>query len=298
MTGKKWMKVERHTRFMFYGALLTLFTASVFSSGCMQNAFLRGRVYDVSGQELPGVVVRVIGTEYEGLSNGNGIYSLRSASGELELEFAKTGYAPVRQTVSVPSLGIFDIEPVQLWPIPVGEGVYTFENFRYRQTDHPRVNRYNIQDAGFAYGTPVEPSLEITYADPKESPDRNPPPLIAHKMSPYDARLHKLRKVNAAMAHTGAVGRGDKSKRDIQYTEEVWIADEAIQITTRPLDEPERLLLEMRATRPLTPGVYAIHWGALEGYDSIDPRVFLFEVIEPVTENVQEADEDEKTSES
>jgi hypothetical protein len=30
----------------------------------------------------------------------------------------------------------------------------------------------------------------------------------------------------------------------------------------------------------LTPGVYAVHWGALEGYTTTDSRMFLFRVGE------------------
>ena len=251
----------------------------LFTSGCMQNAFLRGSVTDVSGEELPGAVVRVKGTGYEGLSNGNGRYSFRLLSGTVEIEFAKTGYTLAHRTVTVPSFGILDLEPVQLWPLPVGEGVYTFENFQYSQTDHPRVNRYTVQNAGIAYGTPVEPGLKIDYVDPATNPEANPPRLITHKMPAYDAHLNKLRKVKAAIVQTGSGSAAGKKGKEIQYNEEVWIAGEAIPLFSQPLDEPERQLLELRAAQPLSPGVYAVHWGALEGFDSIDPRAFLFSVV-------------------
>lgn len=261
-------------------------------SGCMQNALLRGTVTDISGEELPGVVVRVAGTAHEGLSNANGVYSCRVASGDLGIEFSKTGYATVHRTVTVPSLGILDMEPVQLWPLPMGEGVYTFNNFRYQATERPRVNRYAVKDKGFAFGTPVEPGVTIAYADPQDFPEANPPHLIAHKMPAYDAHLCSLQKVKAAMAQAGALSAKDKKDEKIPYNEDVWIAGEPIPLLSRPLDEPERQLLELRPAQPLEPGVYAIHWGALDGYDGIDHRAFLFSVVEKGAEG-EEAGEGE-----
>ncbi len=261
--------------------------------GCAQNAFVRGQVTDVSGQELPGVVVRVVGTGYEGLSNANGRYSFRTISGTLDVEFLKTGYTAVHRQVAVPSLGMVDIETVQLWPLPVGEGIYSFEQHRYQQADHPRVNRYRVQDAGIAYGTPVEPTLTITHMDPEIEPNKNPPRFYSHKLPAYDARLHKLRKVKAAMAQTGSVTQSDKSRKNIQYNEEIWIPEEAIPLLSCPVDEPEHLLLELRPSQPLAPGVYAIHWGALDGYDGIDHRAFLFSIVEPESEDSEEGEEEE-----
>lgn len=265
----------------------------VLLSGCMQNALLRGKVNDISGQELPGVVVRVTGSSYEGLSNANGDYSFRVASGNLEIDFAKTGYAPVHMSVTVPSLGILDLEPVRLWPLPVAEGVYTFINFRYQATERPRVNRYIVKDKGFAFGTPVEPGVTIDYADPKACPEENPPRLIAHKMPAYDAHLCRLQKVKASLAQTGLLSTNDKKNEKIPYNEDIWIAAESIPLISKPLDEPERQLLELRPTQALEPGAYAIHWGALDGYDGIDHRAFLFSIVEKTSENPENEGETE-----
>ena len=160
-------------------------------TGCVQSAFLRGTVEDISGEELPGAVVRVSGTEYEGLSNANGHYGFRTVSGTLDVVFLKTGYTSVHKQVVVPSLGVLDVDAVQLWPLPVGEGVYAFQQNKYTQTDHPRVNGYRLQDAGIAYGTPVEPSLVLRYVDPETDPEGNPPRLYAHRLPAYDARQHQ-----------------------------------------------------------------------------------------------------------
>ena len=59
----------------------------------------------------------------------------------------------------------------------------------------------------------------------------------------------------------------------------------------RPLDEPDRLLVELAPAAMLEPGTYAVHWGAFEGLASLEPRVFLFRVPDPAaTEEEKEAE--------
>lgn len=271
--------------------------------GCSENAFLRGTVYDISGEQLPGVVVRVVGTDYEGLSNALGNYYFRAASGNLVLEFCKTGYAPVRKPISVTSLGFTNVEDVKLWPLPASEGVFAFINFKYHQADHPRVNRYLIKNGGVGYGTPVEATLRIPFTPPEEDPAKNPPSLIAYKMPKYDAHLHKLKKVEAAPFPISSSGKAERPPKEVQYNLKVWVADEPIPLSSRFIDETEQFLMELVPSVPLEAGVYAVHWRALEGYDSIDPRIFLFdyyseEPLEKLEGELAEKEKETVTSES
>ncbi len=240
------------------------------------------------------MVVRVAGTDFEALSTATGHYSLRVAPGELSINFFKTGYTPVHITLSALATGAVEGPPVSLWPLPLGEGVYLFQNFRYHQAEHPRVNRYRVETLGLVFGTTVEPQLAIDWVAPEEMPDMNPPLLIAHKLPPYDARMHKLQQVKAAPAPLAGMSVDAPPAKQPQYTEKVWIAEEPVALRARPIDEPEKLLVELRAAQALEPGAYAIHWGALEGYDSIDPRVFLFRIVpapEPETPPEGEGEE-------
>lgn len=274
-----------------YTDALLCVTLCIVLFGCGQTSRIKGITTDVSGAELPGVVIRVVGTAHEGFSNANGAYSFRSLPGELELEISKTGYAPVHRSITAPSLGVFNMDPIQLWPLPPAEGVYTFYRYHYEATERPRANRYLVENEGIAFGTPVEPGIVIPYADPKSNPELNPPRLIAHRMPVYDARFCRLRKVKATAAQSTSVKAKDNKNKKLSYTEDVWVADESIPLISTPLDEPERLLMELCPTMPLEPGAYAIHWGALDGYDSIDHRAFLFSVIE---ENEEEDKENEE----
>ncbi len=263
--------------------------------GYMHSVYVRGAVTDTSGQALPGVVVRVANSDFGALTNALGNYSLGAATGQLQLEFMKTGYTPARLEVTVDAPGVVEAAPVALWPLPMVEGVFLFKNYRYYQTTHPRPNQYNVKGHGVAFGTPVAPELIIPWKDSETHPEANPPVFVGHRMPAYDARLHKLHRTEAALIHdTRESEHNPDNTTELQYHEEVLIAEHPIPLRSRILDEMERLLVELRPLRPLEPGVYAIHWGALEGYDSIEPRIFLFEMEAPETDpEAEDEDEDE-----
>jgi hypothetical protein len=61
---------------------------------------------------------------------------------------------------------------------------------------------------------------------------------------------------------------------------EVWASEVSLPVELVPIDEPERCLIQVRLSEALTPGLYGVHWGALEGYTATDPRLFLFEVVD------------------
>lgn len=270
--------------FIYFGAIfmvLVLFPACEY----MHKVYLQGEVRDVSGQSLPGVVVKVRGTEYEDLSNGLGRYFFGAVTGNLELEFMKTGYAPARIEITVDSLGRVEVPSVALWPLPVGEGVYYCKAYQFHAATRPRPNRYQVKEMGERWGTPVNTELILPWPDPETQEAENPPLMIGHKVPAYDARMHKMQQVNAALIRSQARPQIEPdNETDMQYPEEIWIAEQSIPIHSRVLDEPEKLLVELKAGIPLEPGVYAIHWGALEGYDSIDPRIFMFALVEPASE--------------
>ena len=66
-----------------------------------------------------------------------------------------------------------------------------------------------------------------------------------------------------------------------EVEEQVWVSDAAVPVTIQPLDGPDRALFRVEPVEPLTPGVYAVHWGGLDGLTGIEQRVFLFRVLDP-----------------
>jgi hypothetical protein len=280
-----------------YTSLICVAVVLLTGCGYMHKVYLRGQVSDVSGQALPGVSVRIAGTELEALTSAIGQYSLGATTGSLQLEFFKTGYAPARLDVTVETLGRTEVAAVSLWPLPISEGVYFYKSYRYFPTNHPRPNRYKVKDIGNALGTPVTPDLIIPWVDAESEPASNPPCMIGYKVPAYDARMHRLQRVNAALIQTAGKGNVEATgEGEIQYPEEVWIAETPVPLRSNVLDEPEKLLVELGAVSPLIPGIYAIHWGALKGYDSIEPRIFIFELKAPeeATEEANEEDSEEE----
>jgi hypothetical protein len=106
------------------------------------------------------------------------------------------------------------------------------------------------------------------------------PLIIAHKVPTYDLHCNRLIAVKAA----DALLPGADAPKPEAFTRDAWVPADRIGMVARPIDEPGRLLVELRPDGPLQPGVYAIHWGAFEGYASIEASAYLFEVRPAVME--------------
>ena len=122
-------------------------------------------------------------------------------------------------------------------------------------------------DNRIVYGTRHQIQLAITEPEPM---------LIAHKMQPaYDAQFCRMHLIEVTLQEPGGE----------PYTREVLTKDEPLPIDVAPVDPPEkRLLYGCSRSEPLVPGAYAIHWGALDGYRTADPRMFLFRIVAPEAE--------------
>ena len=242
---------------------------------------------------LPGVAVSLGHTDRQAITGVTGHYQLRCPPGRLELDFAKTGYTPAHLRLDAQKARTTDAAPVRLWPLPPGKGVYLFEEDpaapgigeRYRESTRTEPKPYEVKEAEGTLppGTPVHatkirPELETFHTQPL---------LIAHKLPPYDARLCRLEAVEATPTHTQAGG----------YTETVWAPVTTLALLAIPIDEPQRLLLELRPMAPLEPGIYAVHWGAFDGHPTTDPRGFLFQVVDPNAPPEAEPEAEEDTEE-
>ena len=105
-----------------------------------------------------------------------------------------------------------------------------------------------------------------TRRDPKLTTHDSAPVIVCYKTPRYNVRLSRMRRADAKL------GPGDS------HLFEVWTAGGTLRADLSPLDQPEGLLLKLRIDQPLEPGVYAVHWGALEGYTTIETIVFMFRV--------------------
>ena len=281
------------------GALGAVLLAALLA-GCRPEAALRGTVRDMNGEALPGVAVSVDGAEASVITSALGRYSVHCPRGPVRLEFVKTGYAPATSAVD-DAHGKVEMPEIKLWALPPTEGVFLLEQMRFKELDHPRLNRYHVEKGDPVMGTPVIP--KVMAGVPFGGPDAAPaaPRLVAHKLPPYDAHLTRVRQVRASSQQASPpAAAGSTPAPPVVYGENVWIADKDVPLVERPLDEPDRLLVELTPSAMLEPGTYALHWGAFEGLASLEPRVFLFRVPDPAaTEEEKEAEpasspEDEK----
>jgi len=222
-------------------------------------------VVDVKGDALPGVAVAVKGTEHQAVTDALGQYRLRCRPGDITLAFIKTDYTPGRLELEVDEPRTVEPAAVTLWPLPPYKGVYLFKDFRYRQTTKTEPKPYKNEDGTPLFGTKVAPEVRTTRPEPL---------LIGYKLPSYDVRLARLRDQEASPL--GTAGQGDNA-----FRESIWAPAGAIGVMANPIDEVDRLLLQFQPAEPLEPGVYALHYGALNGYTSTDPFIYLFRVAAP-----------------
>ncbi len=259
--------------------------------GCAPEAVLRGTVCDMGGEALPGVAVSVEGGDVSVITSALGLYSLHCPRGRVRLDFVKTGYTPSAVTVEN-AQGTVAMDKVKLWALPPTEGVFLLEHMRFKELDHPRPNRYHVEKGDPVLGTPVMPKTESMA--PFGGPDavEGAPRLIASKLPPYDAHLTRVRQVRASSQPPAPpAAAGAAAAAPVVYSEKVWVADKDIPLTQHPLDEPDRLLIELVPSAMLEPGTYAVHWGGFEGLASLEPRVFLFRVPDPAATAEQKESE-------
>lgn len=244
-------------------APLCLVLATLCLGGCEFRTSVRGTVVDVRGERLPGVAVTVRGVEAQAVTTGVGEYALRCPPGPAILDFSKTGYTPGRLDLSVPESGAAQATEVRLWPLPGGQGVYLFEDFRYHDLTRTEARPYRLPERGAVWASRV-PAARKTADDQ---------PLIIYYLLPaFDAVLHRVRPAD---------GTPPQAEAGSDYTEPIWVAERLVASQVIPVDEPDRLLLELRPSEPLEPGTYAVGWGALDGYVTTHPYVYLFEVLAP-----------------
>jgi len=264
------------------------------AAGCNRTATLHGAVVDVQGHALPGVAVTVVENGAQSVTDGVGRYGdrgrlfiktdigwtvdfargkrLPAPQGRVHVDFIKTGYTTGHIALDVDGFGPVEVRPVMLFPLPQRAGVYVYQNHQYREMIRTRPKRYSWRASESEPYTPtfgVELDPETQLSDPAGI-------LLFHLLPDYDVALHRLerREVVAAQDAVGAPEGG-------AFTQQAWVPDTRIPAAVIPVDEPERTLIELRPDAPLASGVYGVHWGALEGYFTTEPMVYLFTVPDP-----------------
>lgn len=266
-------------------------------SGCPREMTLRGdlpdanglpkpAVVDIAGEALPGVAVSVYGADRQAVTDGTGQYRISAPRGYHQIDFEKTGYAPARVVLDGVEGSSVDMPQTVMWPLPDSQGVYAFENGRYRSLTRVEPHRYLSGETTSVFGSKKGPE---SFIDPKKMPM-----LVVYRLPGFDLQLSSLHQVELTPAEAGAAAQG--------YKVPTWVTERRISMHTRPVDSPAGLLLELESDEPLPPGDYAIHWGAYDGFATTDARAYLFRVVpeapppgtEPEAAPAESADGDKK----
>lgn len=256
MKGESTGRVISSSSFVFLSWMLCLCSLACCLCGCDRTS-ISGTVTDVQGVPLPGVAIIAEGAEGQTLTDSLGRYTLSAPLGVSGIRMVKDGYTSGFLALETTSNRSVAARVIALWKLPHGAGVYLVENYQFRSMTEcdPKP-----------FATEAGPLYAIRLVAPSEKTTELKPLMMGHKVPPYDMRLARLRPVKV----TGPEGGF-----------EVWTVETAIPVEAVPVDEPERYLVELRIVDPLKPGTYAMHWGALDGRKSAEPRAFVFTVEDP-----------------
>jgi len=242
---------------------------------------VRGTVTDFEGGALPGVAVQVEGSDYADQTDALGEYRIRGKlRGEIVLRYAKTGYTSVRQGVSVGEPDGADTlaDPVSLWRLPPDSGVYLFEDYRYRPLGAVEPERYVAGEDTFFYG------FDLAHKVVTCGPDAT---IMCYRRPRYDLEVCRMSEREADMPGTSST----------KLT--VWTPLHVLPSQARIIDEGTGdHLFEVVYEKPLEPGRYALHWGALEGYTKTEERAFIFDVVAPPEESAEDGESEEPSEEA
>ena len=288
-------------------------------AGCAgyPGVVIEGTVEDWLGQPLPGVAVTASAEESlrPGLSDPLGRYRLRVSGFPKSVVFMKSGYTRVLLPVPTATGGLWYrmTETPRLWPVPSMEGVYLAERGRFRPLDSALPAHFILHDGSIIPALAVTPSVLLDAPLFVGGPDVFPEPatdrfLIAARMPFQETRLWQLRRESATPAdvlssrkRAGVNKSGSpedaaakKQSSDDTFYQTVWVADERVSVSLRPVDAPDNTLYVIVPAAPLPPGVYAVHWGGITGNGALEQRVYLFAVPDPATGAIPEPQKTEQ----
>jgi hypothetical protein len=242
-------------------SVLTLICA-----GCTESV-LHGIVRNIEGETLPGVSIRVSGSDAHAVSNARGEYALAVQPGQHTATYAKSGYTLSRLEFSKTLDDTGPIPDVKLWNLPPQNSVFLYSDTIYTPTTWVIPKQFYMSDGTIDYGT-QRIAEAIT--------DSAAPAILFYRTPRYDARLTRLQEKEAQLP------------QDDKQTFNIWAAGGTMGIDLKPVDPADPTLMKLELLDPLEPGVYAIHWGALDGYTVIDERIYIFEVIPPKIPDFEE----------
>lgn len=229
--------------------------------GACSGPRIEGRVESVHGEAIPGVAVKIRDQRFHALTTGLGVYSIPFESGDLALEFIKSGYAPAELELPVYERRDVEATTVKMWRLPSSNGVFLYRDKRYFGATPYIPDRFETEDNVF-FGTKRPIDAETFDSQPM---------LMIHRMPVEGLAFSRLERLEITLKVEGGQ----------ETPVEAWVATVPLPIAARAVDYPARLLHQIDTGGPLPPGAYAVHWGALAGNSAIDRGMYMFRVVDP-----------------
>ena len=227
-------------------------------AGCNRTG-VYGIVTNPEGETLPGVSVRLSNnSDVSAITNVLGEYRLNAKPGHHSIQYAKSGYTLVNTELVLEKTSSRLLPKIEMWNLPPGNNVFFYTKSLYTPTTWLKPKRYYMSDNGPSFGTTRNPEF---------STDESMPFIVCYRMPRYDARLTRLQQRKAQLP------------QDESQTFDVWVPSGTISVNLEPLVPSDTSLLKVNLYEALEPGRYALHWGALDGYTTIDERMFMFEIL-------------------
>jgi hypothetical protein len=241
-----------------------LIVAALFALAGCERAIIEGRAINAQGEALPGVVVRLAGTERQDLSDARGRFRMTASrtATTARLQLSKSGYAPSEVTVDLKGRLLVSAPDSTLWALPMNPGVYTLDDLRYLAADWVLPKQYYLKDGSTTFGAEL-PETVRARADAANLF------LVCYRTPRYNARLSRLAPAEATVPGSDA------------ESQKIWVESGTIGAGLQPVDHPAGELLRIFVDRPLEPGIYCVHWGAMEGYTTLESRIYAFEILAP-----------------
>lgn len=243
---------------LFRGLKAAFLLLAVTTASCSPYT-IRGTVTDAGGQPLPGVAVKQEDGP-EAITNAVGGFKMSARQGLCSLTFMKTGFTRGRCGAEVTLPGSTQMPEVSLWKLPDSSGLFFLESNLYRKATHIEAGAYTADGKTVLHG--IRPGEIARTFD-------SIPRLICFQVPQIDAELCSLTPAKAAPVDAPEAAR------------DIWVRGNPVEMQLAPIDEPERLLWEVRLFEPMQPGIYCMHWGSLRGHKEQDPRAYVFEVVSP-----------------
>lgn len=170
---------------------LLLITALLTS--CGKSERIEGKVYDIFGNPLKDVTVKIQKSTFSSKTDGSGSYSLDYAPGSMKLFFSKDGYTTSNLDLNIQQKTHFPAEVITLYPIPKENGIFyidTENKHLVKLEENSKVQEIKMRNQGFSLT--MNYSYYVSYSKPAIT--IKPGKAVFINRIPYPITLHTVMK--------------------------------------------------------------------------------------------------------